>query len=433
MTFKKHISIPNFLSKIRNCFEKIKDKKTRTQIPLVDCLMSGLAIFGLKFPSLLEFDKGRYDEVIKSNLKTLYGIEKAPCDTQMRERLDEVDAQDLRPCFKKVFSILQRQKVLEEYGYIDDYYLCSVDGTGAFSSHQIHCSSCCVKEHKDGSKTYYHQLLAAVIVHPEKKEVIPLCPEAILKQDGENKNDCERNAAKRLLEATRREHPHLKLIITEDGLASNAPHIRLLENLKMRYILGAKESDHKSLFEFARCVWIERDQMEEIEKNGSIHRYKWVNDVPLNDSNPDVIVNFLEYWEIPKSGKKRYWSWVTDIKLTKDAVKFVMKGGRVRWRIENETFNTLKNQGYHFERNFGHGEKNLCTNLAMLMFLAFFIDQAQQMCCEVFNQAVNKVGRKRYFWEKLRHFFQEFLFESWEVLYGVISKKFRLKVQIDSS
>ena len=65
-----------------------------------------------------------------------------------------------------------------------------------------------------------------------------------------------------------------------------------------------------------------------------------------------------------------------------------MRGGRARWKIENETFNTLKNQGYHFEHNYGHGKKNLPVVLAMVMLLAFFlVDQAQQRCCPLFQAA----------------------------------------------
>ena len=103
------------------------------------------------------------------------------------------------------------------------------DGTGYFSSSRVHCKNCCEKHHKDGRVTYYHQMLGAVVVHPEQREVFPLAPEPIVKGDGATKNDCERNAAKRLLGDVRREHPHLKLIVVEDGLASNGPHIQLLK------------------------------------------------------------------------------------------------------------------------------------------------------------------------------------------------------------
>lgn len=431
--FKKHVSIPGLLKKTKESFEKIPDRKNLTKISLADCLQSGLAIFGLKFASLLQFDQGRNDEIICNNLKNLYGVKNIPCDTQMRKRLDELEPSMLRPTFKKLFAALQRQKALESYDYYNGHYLLAVDGTGVFSSSKIHCESCCVKNHKDGSQTYYHQMLAAVIVHSEKKGVIPLCPEAITKQDGETKNDCERNAAKRLLEATRREHPHLKLIVVEDGLASNGPHIELLQKLDMRYILGAKESDHKSLFDFYHSVWSEKYQKQEQDKNGMQHHYRWVNQVPLNDSHPNLLVNFLEYWEISSKGKKQYFTWVTDIPLSESTVRLVMKGGRARWHIENETFNTLKNQGYQFEHNFGHGDKNLCTVFAMLMFLAFLIDQIQEICCDFFNEALKKAKRKLYFWQKLRFLFQEISFLSWEHFYQVIAKKIPLYVNLSDT
>ena len=87
-------------------------------------------------------------------------------------------------------------------------------------------------------------------MHPEQREVFPLAPEPIVKEDGAKKNDCERNAAKRLLQDVRREHPHLKLLVVEDALASNGPHIELLKTLDMRFVLGVKPGDHKHLFEW---------------------------------------------------------------------------------------------------------------------------------------------------------------------------------------
>ena len=238
-TPRKSLSLPGLLQAIRKEFESIPDDKKASTIPLADHLMSGLAVFGLKFPSLLQFDRGRDDEIIRHNLQTLYGIAQAPCDTYLRERLDDIDpACHLRKPFTKAFHLLQRGKGLEDFTCLDGHYLLSVDGTGYFSSDQVHCENCCAKHHQDGHTTYYHQMLGAVLVHPDHKEVFPLAPEPILKQDGTTKNDCERNAAKRLLMDVRREHPHLKLIVVEDALASNGPHIRHLHALNLRFILG---------------------------------------------------------------------------------------------------------------------------------------------------------------------------------------------------
>ena len=86
--------------------------------------------------------------------------------------------------------------------------------------------------------------------------------------------------------------------------------------------------------------------------------------------------------------------------------------GRARWKIENETFNTLKNQGYHLEHNYGHGEKNLSVVLALVMMLAFLVDQVQQLCCPLFQAAWRKQGTKRQLWGEIRHHFRLLVFES---------------------
>ena len=218
LSLRKFLSAPFLIASVKKRFAKIPDPRKLTQdaISLTDHLMSGLAIFGLKFPSLLQYDKSRKEPPIEANMKDLYLVENLPSDTYLRERLDEVDPTYLRPAFTKLFSYLQRGKCLEEFEFFEGHYLLALDGTGEFSSGTVCCKHCCKKEHKDGSVTYYHQLLGACIVHPDKSNVIPLCPEIIQNFDGSTKNDCERNAAKRFLGNFRREHPHLKVIAIED-------------------------------------------------------------------------------------------------------------------------------------------------------------------------------------------------------------------------
>jgi hypothetical protein len=114
---------------------------------LTDCLMSGVAMFGLKFPSLLKFDEAKEEVELKHNLRTLYHVEQAPSDTYMRERCDEVDPFEVRKVFKAIFSCVQRGKGLEAFQYIDQHYLLAGDGTGFFSSNVVHCKNCCVKHY----------------------------------------------------------------------------------------------------------------------------------------------------------------------------------------------------------------------------------------------------------------------------------------------
>ena len=142
-----------------------------------------------------------------------------------------------------------------------------------------------------------------------------------------------------------------------------------LRRHKMRFLLGAKPGDHEHLF--------------------------------------DQVV--------------KCFSWVTDLDLSEKSLYEYQRAGRSRWRGENETFNTLKNQGYRLEHNYGHGQENLTTVLALLMFLAFTIDQIQESCCGLFAAAVHRAGRRVRLWESIRSHLRHFEFESFADLYGAIA------------
>lgn len=419
MKIRKQLSASGLFRLVRSGFDKIKDHRAANRtIPLVDALMSAFAMFSLKDSSLLEFDERRAKD---SNLKSIYGLEAIPSDTQMRTILDPVEPDDIKPLYKDVFGQLQRGKVLEQMTFVGKHYLLSLDGSGYYSSKKTHCDSCLEKKNsKTGEITYSHQMLVGAIVHPDVKAVIPLAPEPIIKQDGETKNDCERNAAKRFFEQLRKDHPRLQIIITEDGLSSNAPHIKELEKHNLRYILGAKEGDHAFLFDYVETAHQAGQTTEyECKYKGVSHQFRFINQVPLNASNQDVLVNFVEYWEV-KGDKKQHFCWVTDFTVTKINVFEIMRGGRARWKIENETLNTLKNQGYNFEHNYGHGKVNLSVVFALLMMLAFLVDQAQQLACPLFQAVLKAEGSRKRLWEHMRALFYTLEFASLEDIFRAL-------------
>lgn len=421
---RQSICASSLINSIYKHFSKITDPRKpsiNNRITFSDVLMSGLAIFGLKFPSLLNYDRQRGESAIEKNLKNLYHVNQAPSDTYLRERLDELDPNCIRPAFKKVFARIQRSKCLEGYVFMNGYYLLSVDATGEFSSGKVCCKHCCVKESQNGTVSYYHQMLGACIVHPEKSNVIPLCPEIIQNKDGATKNDCERNACKRFIENFRREHPHLKVIVVEDALASNGPHIQLLEQNNMKYIIGAKPGDHKFLFDTIDSSEDAKYYAFKDEK-GFIHQFRYINDIALNKSHPNLKVNFLEYMQTDPKGKETKFSWVTNIQIDEKNVYQIMRGGRSRWKIENETFNTLKNLGYNFEHNYGHGKKYLATVFCLLMMLAFLVDQVQEIACGLFRCIKKFAGSYRELWNRMKILFQYIEVDDWESFYHLIGK-----------
>jgi hypothetical protein len=421
-TVRKHLNADALFKTVRNSFAQVAETRTgKPQISVSDALMSAFAMFSLKDPSLLAFDDRRKEE--PHNLKMVYGIKEIPCDTQMRSMVDPVPPDELRPAHNGVIQALQRGKAFEKMEYLDEGYLLPLDGTGYFSSEKLFSDACMKKESSTGKITYYLQMLGAAIVHPERAEVIPMIPEIISRQDGSTKNDCEINASKRFIVKLRNEHPHFKIVVTQDAISPNGPYIRFLTEMDCRFILNVKETDHAHLFaRFDQAVDAGTSGeliVDDPKKPERFHYFRWVSGLPINASHPDVLVNFLEYHEVTGDETKRF-CWVTDIPLSQENVYRIMRAGRARWKIENETFNTLKNQGYHLEHNYGLGEKYLCMNFPKIMMLAFLVDQAQQLCCALFQSVLKKFSSKKLLWDRMRSLFYCFQLDSMEMLYRAL-------------
>ncbi len=188
MTLRKNLSGEAQHRLILQVFGEIPDHRPRqkvVRIQIRDDLISGFVVFALKLPSLVQFDKRC--EQYPAKLKSILGIEAAPSDTQIREIVDEVDPERIRPDFKRILFEVQRGKEFENFVFYKGHYLMAAYGTGHFSSDKVHCDDCLVKESKDGKITYQHHMLAAAIVHPKMKIVPTPCPGPIKKQDGQTK------------------------------------------------------------------------------------------------------------------------------------------------------------------------------------------------------------------------------------------------------
>ncbi len=426
----------SLITTISESYEQIPDvrpNKDSRKITIHDASMSAFAMMHLKYPSLLSFERDKTEQEVRHNLEHLYQIKKrAPCDTSMREILDPIDPVEFKKPFKTLLSNVQRGGLLKAFefhcGNLKNHYLLPIDGTGLFYScnNKKPCQECCTKNKGKANEAHYHQLMAACIAHPDQKTVLPLAPEAIVCQDGSTKNDCEKNAIKRLFATIREHHPRLKFVILLDSLYADNPTVQLIKSYGWHYIIVAKDGNHASLVE----------AMDELDKEGKVHRaekvneetgikwwFRYANDVRLNKAKYAEQVNVLDFVETDKKGKQHIWCWVTDIPLNEETIEPVMKGGRCRWHIENQTFNTLKNQGYDLEHNYGHGEKHLATNLAYLTMLAFLVDQIQELCCPQFQEALRtrSKGVRIALWKWIQGYFLHWLIKTWEGLFYTVT------------
>lgn len=422
INIKKHLSFTALRQKVSEVFKAVPEhrQQNKVSISIHDAMLSGLACMHFQDPSLLQFQQRLQEDQHANNLKTLFGVENIPKETQMREIIDGVSSDYFRLIFKDYYLKLQRGKHLEQYQLFPGMYYFPMDGSQFYESKEIHCEQCLSKEHRKGEKTYSHQVLQGGIAHPDCAQVIPFMPEQIVNADGKSKQDCEMNAAKRYIKTLRSEHPQLNFLIGGDALFSKQPLIEeILEN-RMHYLFVAKPTDHTYLFE-----WLNQyPQLHSIEfrdEKGQRHFYEWMNSVPLNGQKSTVMVNFLgcKMMSKNKEGEEKIVyqnSWVTDLSVSRENIKTLVRAGRCRWKNENELFNVMKNHGYYMEHNYGHGQKNLAFNFYLLTLLAFFIHQIFELTSRLYQTCRKKFGSKRHLWETLRAYIKIIVFRTWEAL-----------------
>jgi hypothetical protein len=419
---KKHLNFTGLRIKASEVFESIPDwrQKNKISISIHDAMMSGLACMYFQDPSLLQFQKRMQEEQHRNNLNTLFGIENIPKETQMREIIDEVSSEYFRPLFRDYYLRLQRGKQLEQFQLFPGIYYFPVDGSQFFASKDIHCEQCLTKEYQNGSTNYSHQVLQGGIAHPDCSEVIPFMPEQIVNTDGATKQDCEMNAAKRFLKKLYQAFPQLGLLVGGDALFSKQPIIEDTLSYNMHYLFAAKPDDHKYMMEWLNG-YLTLNQVEFFDEKGRKHFHEWMNDVPLNGSNDTIYVNFLRC-TITRRNKKDEDevvfrnSWVTDLAISEDNVKTLVKAGRCRWKNENELFNVMKNHGYCMEHNYGHGQNNMAFNFYLFTLLAFFIHQIFELTDRQYQACRTKLGSKKHLWETIRSYIKIIIFDSWERL-----------------
>lgn len=397
----------------------------------IDLLRMAFAMFSLKSPSLYSFQ--RRSKAESHNMKSIYGLESTCSDNCLRQGLDELVPTILKKGFVLFYQLLKNYGLLSHYQYMRKWKLVSIDGVEHFHSKKVHCSSCLTTKETNGEIHYSHSMLVAAMVHPEQREVFPLDCEPIVRQDGQEKNDCELNAARRLLANLKESYPEEPFLILEDALFANGPHIDQLIQYGFSYIIGVKPIKSKSLFaQFKRRLTDKpANNISYEDEKGYKYELSWVNNLPLNSTRADIRVNMLLYKQTNPKGKQTSFSWICNIKLHKRNAKLVMQAGRSRWKIENETFNTLKNQGYEFEHNFGHGYKHLSTVFAYIMLLAFTLDQAQQHGCILFSKLWTGLNTKLKLWQALRAAFVMVEFKNMEQLFKHIAQQYQ--IHIDSS
>jgi hypothetical protein len=387
-------------------------------IAMADFGLSAFAMFFMQSVSFLAFQRRLEQGHGRSNCQTLFGIEKIPSDNYIRDMLDGADPALLQPCFARVEQLLAEPAMRQAFGRLGGRIFVAWDGTEYFCSQNISCPHCLTRKRSNGKVENYHTLMAATVVAPGHSRVVPLFPEFIATQDGAEKQDCERNAAKRWYEKHGERLRPLRPIYLGDDIFACQPIVKMLKDNGDDFIFTCKQSSHKTLYDFMAGADLECHQEKVRHRRSSeTRRYRWIEDVPLRDGKDAMRVNWIGLQIVDAKGHVKFTTaWVTSLPVSKDNVAEIANGGRGRWKIENEGFNVMKNHGYELEHNFGHGKQFLAMILAGLNLLAFAWHTVLDIIEPPWRAAREAAAKRTSFFADLIALTTYVVFPSWQVL-----------------
>jgi hypothetical protein len=382
---------------------------------MVDIGLSAFSIFFMGSPSFLAHQRALEEGHGRSNCETLFGMSKIPSDNYIRQMLDGAAPTAFDGLF---FKAIEAAGTLTRFQCLGGRALIALDGTQHFCSRKIKCRQCSTRHRSDAGTEYFHTFLGATLVAPGHKQVLPLPPEFIVPQDGAEKQDCERNAAKRWLAQHGTALAHLRPVYLGDDLFACQPIVAAIHRAGGNFILTCKPSSHQTITEYLHGAELqERRQTACKRGKRTTTVYRWLNAVPLRATGDAIIVDWFSIETFNAKGKRTYYnSFVTDLPVSADTVAELAACGRARWKIENETFNVLKTGGYNLEHSFGHGKETLASVLVTLNLLAFAFHTAAYLSAVAWQAAVIARGPTYRFFEHLRTITTYVVFQDWDHL-----------------
>ena len=406
-----------------------KRKTAEGVYTMADIGLSAFSLFFMQSESFLAYQRGLEEGRKTSNCHSLFGMAKIPTDNHIRSMLDAVHPSHLQVSFDEAVGALRAGGGLKAFERLavcgeNPRTLIALDGTEYYCSQKLGCTQCLTRGRANGKTDFYHCMLAATIVAPGHNMAMPLMPEFIANTDGAQKQDCERNAAKRWLVAHGARMQELRPVYLGDDLFACQPICEAVLAGGGDFLFTAKPDSHKALYDFMQGA--ELEELRVVRKDGAkklTFRYRWFCAAPLRSfdnrsGGKDALnVNWIGLTIADARGKVTYQNaFVTSLPVARGTVAEIAACARARWKIENESFNILKNNGYHLEHNFGHGKQNLAMTFAAMNLLAFAFHTVCD-CLEVlWTQAREaKRARKRFF-EHIRTITAYLVFPNWQTL-----------------
>ena len=320
-------------------------------------------------------------------------------------------------------AAFQQSGGLDAMRCLNGHMLIALDGTEYHCSRDVHCPNCSHRKRGKDKTEYFHTLLAATVVAPGHNRAVPLEPEFIMPQDGDEKQDCESRAARRWLAAHGARYRRFDPVYLGDDLFSRQPICEAVLAEGGHFLFVCKPDSHPAIEDFRAGMALETlSERTRRGKKWTTYRYQWLCGVPLRGDAEAIAVNWFSVEISDDKGAVTYRnSFITDIAVHRATVVAMVAAGRARWKVENEAFNTLKTKGYNLEHTFGHGQQHLSSVLAILNLLAFACHTVCDLADRAWKAARRELVTRQGFFHTIVALTKYLVFPSWDNLLGTMA------------
>jgi len=362
-----------------NQYNCLTDSRERKEYSMAEIVTGALFMFVFKEASRNSYNNDRRETRFRKNFLKLFGFNLPHGDT-FDQVLCELPPTELEILKATLVSGLIEQKILRKFRFLGKFYLVAVDGTGMATFDEKHCEHCLTKTSKNGVTTYFHYVLEAKIVTSSGLS-ISLASEFIENIPGRDyeKQDCEQKAFVRLAAKIKKFFPRLPICILADGLYPNNTVFDICTKNNWSFIINLKDGNLKTVQTEVNLLkatakkkyvyrinkhlrtTLEYSYLNEIEYSGKY--YSWVEcneDILNTNDNTTEHQRFVYITNLPQNSKN---------------VIETAHSGRLRWKIENEGFNTQKNLGYALEHKYSRNSFTAMQNYYQIMQIAHMINQ----------------------------------------------------------
>jgi len=360
-------------------------RQASTEYGIEEIVLSAVFMYVCKSGSRNSLNEDRKDSVFKNNFRCLFGIRLPHMDTvnKVMEKLPPDALENLR---NKIIRHLLKKRIWHKQRLKGKYFIVSIDGTGIFKFEEEPYAGCPYTTSKKGKKTYSQSVLEAKIITGNGFSV-SLCTEWIINEDGETKQDCEYKASLRLMTKLKKSFPRLPKIIVLDGLYAKEPIMKMIQDYGWHYIIVWKD----------KTMYRQQDKVKDLREDGEIYQF---DKTKYHNKQKKTICEYEYSREGIKYKSQKIWyakllETRVDIESQKiEETKFIfmssleiennedayeiVKGGRLRWKIENEGFNIQKNNGYGLHHKMNRNNLTAIKNYYICLQIAHLIDQLIQ-------------------------------------------------------